>query len=44
MWPIALMSMQRRRKRRRKRIYDNFSNISWGITSDYGRLFMEQYT
>ena len=24
--------------------YDNFSNISWGITSDYRQLFMELYT
>ena len=24
--------------------YDTFNNISWGVTSDYGQLFMEWYT
>ena len=23
---------------------ENMSNISWSITSNYGQLFMEQYT
>ena len=42
MWLVALMSVCKGEWGGEE--YNNFSNISWVITSKYGWLFTEQYT